>query len=155
MIIARDTREREGHAWSFGELDVIDMKLESGDYSIVGLENKLCIERKKSVSEIAINIGSDSARFNRELERMKSVPLSYIICEFSIDDVLCFPKGSSIPREKLKYVRIGGKYILKTLGSYFDKYGITVIYAGNKDNAIEKAIELMNYALEIYGDTNG
>lgn len=149
MRIIRDTREKEGHGWTFGELDVIDKPLKSGDYSIEGLEDYLCIERKKSVSEIAINIGSDSARFNRELDRMKDIPLSYLICEFSIEDVLSFPKNSGIPREKLKYVRINGKYILKVLNTYNEKYGIKVIFAGNRENAIEKAMEIIRHVEEI------
>ena len=37
--------------------DVIERKLETGDYSIEGMEDRICIERKASPSEIAINVG--------------------------------------------------------------------------------------------------
>lgn len=143
MQIIRDTREKIG-LWSFGEIETIERKLDSGDYSLVGYESILCIERKKSVSEVAVNIGSDSVRFNKELERMKNFPLAYLICEFSLDEVLEFPNGSNIPKRLIQQVRIGGKFILKTLSSYKEKYGIEVIYAGDRDNAIELALGIFN-----------
>ena len=49
-----DTREQQ--PWSFEHHVTSNEKLDTGDYSVKGLEEILCIERKKSVSEIANNI---------------------------------------------------------------------------------------------------
>ena len=148
MIIIRDTREKEG-IWEFADAEIIERKLDSGDYSLSGLEEVVCIERKKSTSEIANNLGKDINRFTRELERMKSFPFAYIICEFTLQDVLSFPKGTNIKPSLLKDVRINGKYLVKLLSSFKEKYGIEVIYAGNRDNAIIKAEEIFNTVLEL------
>lgn len=150
MKIIRDTREKSDHGWSFGGYDVIDKKLESGDYSLVGLETVITIERKKSPGEVAGNIGKDRERFNKELVRMSKFELAYIICEFTLDEALRFPEGSDIPKRLLKYVKIGGKFIVKTLSSYEELYGVKVIYAGDRGGAIEKAIEILEGAAKQY-----
>ena len=49
-----DTREQQ--AWEFPRHATANKKLDTGDYSLAGMEEVLCIERKKSVSEIASNI---------------------------------------------------------------------------------------------------
>lgn len=150
MKIIRDTREKLEHGWSFGDFDVIDKKLDTGDYTLVNLEKILCIERKKSPGEVAGNIGKDRERFNKELVRMSKFELAYIICEFTLEDALRFPEGSDIPKKLRSYVRVGGKFIVKSLSSYEELYGIKVIYAGNRGEAIEKAIEILEGAAEKY-----
>ena len=54
LKIIVDTREQQ--PWSFDFNEIAVAKLDTGDYSVAGLEEVLCIERKKSVSEIANNI---------------------------------------------------------------------------------------------------
>ena len=150
MIIIRDTREKIGR-WEFCDARVIDTKLESGDYSIKGLEDYVCIERKKSTAEMATNLGSDIKRFTRELERMSKIPVSYIICEFTITDLLQFPKGSHLSPKQMAEVKINGKYMVKLLDSFLSKYGVQVIYAGNRENAIEHAEEIFRSVIELKG----
>jgi|JI10StandDraft_1071094.scaffolds.fasta_scaffold99460_3 hypothetical protein len=151
MKILYDTREHKGFEWSFGEYEREERKLETGDYTLEGYENIICLERKKSPAELAMNIGVDFKRFSKELEKMKKIEYSYIICEFSLADALNFPLGSDIPKSTLSKIKIGGKFLVKTLSSYKDKYGIDVIYCGNRENAIEKAIELFSLILKIKG----
>ena len=57
--VIRDTREQEGYYFSeYGLCEgMIDQKLDTGDYSIQGMEDKVCIERKGCVEELAINLG--------------------------------------------------------------------------------------------------
>jgi ERCC4-type nuclease len=143
LKIIRDTREKVGK-WEFADAEIIVRKLESGDYSLDGLEDKVCIERKKSVTEMAINLGSDWTRFKKELERMKSIPFSYIICEFSLEDLLKFPIGTNIRPSLLQDVKMTGKYLVKLLSSFEKDYNIKVIYAGNRENAVVKAEEIFN-----------
>ncbi len=140
MKIIRDTREQT--PWAFGDIEIVTKKLDSGDYTLEGFEKILCIERKKSVAEIALNVGSDRIRFNKELERMKEFEHAYLICEFSIDDILKYPEGSNIPLKMRKHVKMSGKYIYKVLSSYEELYGIEVIYASNRGYAIEQAIRI-------------
>ena len=81
MRIIVDTKEKI--PWKFDQLynvEVMYRHLITGDYSIDGYENVLCIERKKSVLEIAVNI--TQKRFWNELVRMSKIKHRFIILEF-------------------------------------------------------------------------
>lgn len=151
--VIADTREQNG--WTFPQYQDCEGSyvgtLKTGDYSIEGLENFVCIERKASVEEISINIGSDKKRFYKELERMKDFKHKYIVCEFSIDDVLQFPNNSRIPKERIKDIKISGKYILKTMLEIEMEYGIHVMYCGTKNNAFITAASILKRIWEKYG----
>lgn len=139
--VVKDTREQNGFTFerSTGKHMVckgmVVRKLDTGDYSILGLEDKLCIERKASVSEIAINLGKDKRRFLDEIERMKDFEFKFIILEFSLEDVLNFPEGSNIPEEKWDSIVISNKYILKMLVEFQMYDNIHVIFCGDRKNA--------------------
>ena len=61
--VIKDTREQDGYTFERFEsryhacAGMVVQKLDTGDYSLVGLEDKLCIERKGRISELAINLG--------------------------------------------------------------------------------------------------
>lgn len=83
MVIITDTRETLGLDFSkFKDVEVIRKKLDTGDYSVVGYENSLCIERK-SINDTVGTLISNHMRFLRELDRMKSYKEKYILIEHS------------------------------------------------------------------------
>ncbi len=137
MDIIADTREKKEYCWRFSQSkfinNVIHRKLDTGDYSIPGLENEFCIERKKSVAEIAMNIVE--ARFKNVLTRLREFKHKFIICEFDFKNILEFPLNSGIPRHKQKYVKIKPPFIISCLSKIQVDYQIPVIYAGNTYNA--------------------
>ncbi len=136
-VVVKDTREQKGY-W-FSNYDkcggMVDRKLDTGDYSIEGFEDVLCIERKASVSEIANNMGKKKDSFHREIERMDKFRFPFLICEFSLDDVMNFPEGSDIPLQKRQFMKISPKYLLKCFMDYQVNYNVKVLFCGNKDNA--------------------
>ena len=67
---------------------MIDRKLDTGDYSIEGLEDKICIERKGCVEELAINLGSKKKTFLKEIERMESFPSQVYGVKFTLEDLI-------------------------------------------------------------------
>jgi len=140
-----DTREQQ--AWEFPRHSTANKKLDTGDYSLAGMEEVLCIERKKSVSEIASNI--TEKRFEDVLERMTTYKYSYMIFEFSLTDVLMYPQGSEIPRHKWKYIRISPNFILKKLSEYMINYNIKIIFGDSPKNAQKIAMALMRRVYEI------
>lgn len=148
MEIIIDTREKEGK-WFFSNTEMITRKLDCGDYTLVGFESEICIERKKTTTELAINLGSDFGRFGRELELMKSFPFAYIICEFSFDELLNFPNKTKISPKIKSSIRMNGKYMVKLLSSFKEKYGVDIIYAGNRETAILEAEKIFEYVQEI------
>ena len=95
FVVIKDTREQKG--WIFHSGDACDgMKpgtLKTGDYTLEGFEDAVCIERKKSVEEVANNVGKEKKRFNAEMERIQEYPFKYIICEFSMSDVINYPRS--------------------------------------------------------------
>ena len=149
FIVIRDTREKDG--WYFKESDycegMVNQKLDTGDYSIQGLENVLCIERKASVAEIANNIVDD--RFTRELDRMSEFKYKFLILEFSVEDILSFPVGSDIPKKSWNKIRISGRFIMKRLSEIQTKYGIHVVPCGDKLSAWHMTSSIMKRVFEV------
>ena len=112
-----DTREQEGYY--FGKFNtcagMIEEKLDTGDYSIQGMEDKICVERKGCVEELAQNLGSKKTTFLKEIERMESFPHKFLVLEFSLEELLKFPKETRIPIKNKASVKITGRYMLKCL----------------------------------------
>lgn len=144
FTIVVDTREQ--NAWEFGHHTTAKRKLDTGDYSIEGLENLLCIERKQSVSEIANNI--TEKRFVNVLERMSEIPHRFMLFEFDLEDVYSFPIGSDIPKNKWNKLRVTNNYIMKYLSLININYNIHTIFCGDADNAEKMAVRLMR---TVYG----
>lgn len=137
-----DTKEKM--PWDLIDEYVIDRSythLKTGDYSIVGLENIFCIERKRSVSEIAQNIFQD--RFKKELERLREFKYKYLLLEASLSDVLSFPIGSGLPKHILEKIRSNGPFILRCLNRMQVEYGFNIVYCDNRINAEIIALNLM------------
>lgn len=144
FTIIIDTREQI--PWEFGLHTTSKRKLDTGDYSIEGLENIFAIERKKSVSEIANNITED--RFKDVLNRMQSLKYKFMLFEFDLDDVYNYPIGSDIPKKMWDKLRISSKYILKYLSNIQVQYNIHIIYCGCSENAEKMAVSLMKRIYE-------
>jgi len=142
-IVIRDTREKAGHGWKWRKAGIClgtqVEKLNTGDYSLLGFENILAIERKGSVSEWANNIVKP--RFERELERLALFQYAYVLLEFTESDVKIYPACSGIPRYKWQYLRFGGTFILKRTYEMIEKYPtIHFVFCGTSGKQIAKDI---------------
>ena len=162
MIIIADTREQK--PWSFMDHDVERKSLKEGDYTtkeLLKLEKTtgrktVRIERKASTSELAGNLGTNLVRFEKEMDKLLDYEEKYIICEFSMMDVLQFPKNSGIPRHQMYKKNKAGKFIYKikmTPDMLLSKieyitniYEIEFIYAGDRANAMVIAQEILENA---------
>jgi ERCC4-type nuclease len=144
FTIIIDTREQQ--PWEFEHYTTASKKLETGDYSIKGLENLFTIERKKSVSEIANNISEN--RFDKELKRLEQYSYKFLLLEFSLQDILDYPIGSSVPKKMWEKLKITNKYILKYLTQISINYNIQTFFCGNKSNAEEMAISIIKRIVE-------
>lgn len=136
ITIIRDTREKEGK-WDFAKFkgidSIVDQCLPTGDYTIKGFEDQFVIERKKSISELAINISEP--RFKKELNRLVEFKYKYLVLEFDIKAVVDWPYNAGIPRWKIPQIRITPQYIMKFLSDIHVNYGIPVLFCGNRTNA--------------------
>jgi ERCC4-type nuclease len=125
--VIRDTREQTG--WWFPESDecagTTVSKLDTGDYTIRGLENEFVIERKKNLAEFAQNIVE--SRFEREMERLAQFRDAFLLIDCSPSDIDIFPANSGIPRHLHSKSRISPNFILSKLRYYQNKFGVYII----------------------------
>jgi len=135
--VIKDTREKDGYF--FKEYDrcegMVVETMKTGDYTLKGMEDTLCIERKASTAEIAMNLGKKKKPFQAEMERMQDFKYAFVVCEFSLDDIINFPENSGIPKRQQKRVRVTGKYMLKALIEFQLWYNTKIIFCGSKYNA--------------------
>lgn len=130
-----DTREQQ--PWSFEDYSTSIAKLDTGDYSIEGLEDIICIERKKSVSEVANNI--TESRFKDVINRLKEIKYPFVLLEFDLYDVLRYPVGSNVPKRMWSKIRISPAFIMKNILDLELKHNIHVIFCGDEVNASKLA----------------
>ena len=152
FTVIKDTREQEGYHFSkYDKCEgMVERKLDTGDYSIEGLEERICVERKASPEELATNLGQKKHAFMNEIERMKPFRHKFILLEFSLQDLVDFPEGSRIPESQKAKVKISGKYMLKMLMEFQLKHNIHVVFCGNKYNAFLTLTSLFKRINEMY-----
>lgn len=76
--ITIDTREQK--PWIFDGIQTHVAGLPTGDYSLFGYHDRICIERK-SLHDLFNTLGGGRDRFVRELERMQSMESAHVIIE--------------------------------------------------------------------------
>lgn len=120
-IVIRDTREQL--PYDLSPFQMLRQKLDTGDYSVVGFEDQICIERKSRDDFIgSITQGRD--RFNEEMERMLSIPMRMILVECSMMDIV-----------KQRYIsRTHPNSVIGTIAKYMSM-GIPVMLACNRTAA--------------------
>lgn len=84
MVIVIDTREQL--PYDFGDIETVTKKLESGDYSVVGFEDRIAIERK-SLEDLIGTFIKRRVAFYRELERLQEYDHACIVVEGSLKDI--------------------------------------------------------------------
>lgn len=140
FTIIQDTREKK--PWTFqatGSVhDVKVIKLDTGDYSIQGMEEEFMVERKASVDELFMNLGVQWARFEREMERAKPYKYKYLVIEATMREIY---RGS-------RYSKMSGRFIMARLVYLQFKYGMNVIFAGSGMHVPGFIVQLMKAAVD-------
>jgi len=158
FTIIRDSREQNGY--TFEPYDngkwkctgCIEKKLETGDYTLEGLEDHLCIERKASTGEMAVNFGKDKTRFMEEIDRMRYYEHKYLVLEFSFNDLLRFPEGSNIPVRTIPHLRVTGNYMIRELLELQVRHGIHVVFAGDRSGGYHYVNALLRRVTDLYSE---
>lgn len=151
FTVIRDTREKPSHGWSYDPdaycEGTIIQKLNIGDYSIAGLESYTCIERKESIDEFARNC--IDKRWKSCMQRMATCKHSFLIFEFTWDDVMNYPASTKVPQRFRNQLRVPSKYIRKVIYTARHDYNIHVLACGNKYNAEKAAYRILRKAYEL------
>jgi hypothetical protein len=132
-VVVRDTREKEGHGWTFEAHSskrrppncdgMVEQKLDTGDYSLVGYEDILSIERKRNFSELWGNL-AEKDRIEDEMSRMADIKYAYMIIETN----LTLDHFDLSPPQYTKGVP--GKALIKWIVSLGIKYGVHIMPVG-------------------------
>ncbi len=96
--------------------------LDTGDYSIKGLEHLVSVERK-SLSDLLGCIGGDRDRFKRELQRLRAYRFRLLVVEASAADL-----EAGEWRSKLKPAHVMG-----ALAAWTGQYELPIWLAGSHD----------------------
>lgn len=148
-IIKVDTREKL--PWTFPITTecagIQRIKVDTGDYTLLGLEASVAIERKKNTSELINNFMEK--RFEREFERLEEIKYPFLICEFTWEDVLLFPLNSGIPKYLWHRVQINSDYLRACITRVQCKYKTKWIFAGKFGQAA--ALNIFHYIWK-YGE---
>ena len=159
FTVIRDTREKSAKGWSFDEdslcAGTLRKKLDTGDYSLEGLEKDiLCIERKETVQEFARNC--IEKRWKACMARMSKFKHSYLLFEFTWEDIDNYPHSATVPnwaRKKMLHEAGTPKIPIKLIKSVVhdaEEMGIFVIACGDAVKAEKVAYEIMKKAYEVY-----
>ena len=155
--IAVDTREQLPYTFQNMRIDrkkafVITQRctLSTGDYSIIGLERKVCVERK-SLRDLFGTLGRERERFMQELARAESYDYSAVIIEGSWQQI-----ANPVENDPLFYSRAHPNSIIGTIVSFARKFPKTRWKAaGNRANAEKTTFDiLLNFYKQHVTDEN-
>jgi DNA excision repair protein ERCC-4 len=119
-----DTREKT--PWDFGpDIDTVRRKLDSGDYSVEGLEGR-CVVERKSLSDFLGTLTTGRERFERELERLARMDRACIIVEAVYGTIIEGTYRSTVRPQA----------VVGSIASFHARFGIPTIFAGNARNAM-------------------
>jgi len=116
--IVVDTREQA--AYHFAHIkprpEVIYKALKSADYSLLGYEDKIGIERKQ-LGDLFQSTGRNRSRFEREFERLSKFEYAALVIEAGLGDIFKNPPHHS---------EMNPKAVFRTLVSWSIRYGVHI-----------------------------
>lgn len=128
--IVIDTREQNPYEFPHA----VRGTLKAGDYSLVGCEARVAIERK-SLNDAYGSIGGARERFEREWQALSRLEYSAVVIESTLAGFLEPPTHSSMnPRSALL------SYL-----AWHVKYGVPVFFAGDRRHAAALVQRLLGY----------
>ncbi len=127
MEIIIDTREKK--PWNFENHHQIFKKLETGDYSVEGLEDQIAIERK-SLNDYIRSILQDKIRFTKVLNKLSGIKHSCIIVEEPYQHVW----------DRNYYSKVNPQYINSRTKTIKNTFSIPVFFSKNRGRAKEIAL---------------
>lgn len=128
--IVIDTREQR--PWDLAPLPTVRGTLQSGDYSLLGFEDRIAIERKSLEDFIGCCTGSRD-RFVRELERLHAFDLAAVVVEADVWEVW----------EGAKFSQASPASVIGSAAAFFIDYGTPVYFCGARKHAADFAGRLL------------
>ena len=139
-VIVIDSREKRPYEFPRCRLGA----LKTGDYSIAGCEDRVAVERK-TVADAYASLGRGRGRFRREVERLGRLEYGAIVVEADLRGFLCPPAFS----------QMNPKAALGTLLAWSVRYGIGVLFAGDREHGNDITQKLLEAYWRYQGDGTG
>lgn len=122
MRIVQDSREQTPYAFNAARYEGVTVEvatLQTGDYSLAGLTDRIALERK-SLDDLTGTLTAGRDRFQRECERGRGLDYFGLTIEASMEDV----------RQHRYPSRMTPQSLLQTLAAYSIRYGLHVHWCG-------------------------
>ena len=120
LVIIVDTREQL--PFSFPGTATIRHGLRAGDYSVLGFEDQVAVERK-SLADLYGTVGKGRDRFERELEKLAEMKHAAIVIESTWYDITRNPPERS---------EVHPRAVLASLEAWEQRYGVSVHAYGRR-----------------------
>lgn len=137
IIIAIDTREQLPYAFPGAEVRT----LPTGDYSLIGLEDRVAIERKSKADAYG-SLGQGRARFRREWERLAQLDYAAVVIEDTLPGFLQRPAHS----------KMSPASAVGTLLAWSVRYRVPVFFAGDRAHAQALTGKLLQMYAKYHGE---
>ena len=136
MVILTDTREQRPYTF---QAPTGTGTLQVGDYSIVGLENHIAIERKE-LNDLIGCLTTGRERFERELHKGKALDYFALVIEANLSDLVNGHYRS----------RMNPKSAIQSLLAFSVRYRVPIFFCGSREYAqrITESL-LLRYVREI------
>lgn len=135
FIILTDTREQMPYRFPNTKI----CTLEYGDYTVEyegkSYLDKICIERKGSMSELFSLSGTGRERFCRELEKMKDVKFKYMLIESDYLSIVNDQPPGLLPASN----------VYATIFSFMIKYQITPLFFNSHANCRNALYKILQF----------
>ena len=125
MRIVQDSREQAPYAFNAPKYAGVSVEvgtLQTGDYSLHGLTDRIALERK-SLSDLCGTLTAGRERFKRECERGRGLEYFGLVIESSMDDVRRHNYRSAMTPQSL----------LQTLAAWSVRYGLLVHWCVSRE----------------------
>lgn len=121
---------REQKKWPFQNVKVETAKLDTGDYSLKGYEDRITIERKSKVDLIQ-SVTHSRVRFEKEMQRLEKIEYACVVIECNLKDLWIRPPH--MPRVNMMSV-------VNTACQWSAKYKVPFFFCSDRVHARHFAI---------------
>lgn len=122
VILIQDSREQNGYGPLFKSPFVIQ-GLETGDYSVLGLEDRIAVERK-SLPDLLGSLTKGRKRFEQELKRARAYHRFFVVVEAS--------QATLLDGDYQDISLVNPLSIWETIAAFSVRYGIPFLACQNR-----------------------
>ncbi len=132
LRIVQDSREQAPYSFAnFPDVICEVGALDTGDYSLVGFEDRISLERKR-LDDLVACLSSNRERFERELARARNFEMFAVVCEFPLQDIIL-----GRYRSQMKSTAV-----IQSICAFSVRYHCGFLFCGSRAGG-----ELMTYSL--------